>query len=327
MVRPRVLGILVALLLFQVMHEIPFGVLPISSNVEHCSHASLGNRTAVIRRNSSTTSSAGNPQFVFLMGTEGSGHHFWSTLIERSPNYARLRQLKLLGAAENITHQLFSKRQLDQSLFAGSPCHTDWNGTLLMEQTAQKLRFVAAKLPPNLTVPLNGIPSTKPVSGMISYPNFKSTEKCAGFRHPDVHLLQLACRDAQVSCHFILQYRDPMATLRSTTRKRKIHSVGYAIALYTSMYATLTFQLSTMTPSSLEFCWHYSDSHPSARLGTLLGYTTEEEFRMVFAKHYVPSNTTDVDTAVPQHQKVLLDSLLLAYEQLKSKCHDVLQSI
>jgi hypothetical protein len=318
------LGLLVALILLQMVHEITDGVFPIVSNVEHRSPLSWANRTAVKRRNASTTEP---PQFVFLMGTEGSGHHLWSSLIDQSPNLARLRQLNLLRAAESITHQLFSKRQLDQSLFAGSPCHEGWNGTSLIERTAHKLRFVANQLPPNLTVALNGIPTTKPISGMISYPNYKSNEKCAGFRHPDVRLLQLACQDAQVSCHFIVQYRDPIATVQSTTRKRKIHSVGYAIALYTAMYTTLTLQLGTMTPSSLEFCWHYSDSHPSTRLGTLLGYATEEEFRIVFAKHYVPSNITiDVDTVIPPHQTVLLDGLFVAYEQLKSKCQDVLQS-
>lgn len=325
MVRSSLLGLLVALLLLQVVHEITDGVLPTISIVEECSPLSLGNRTTGTPRNAST---AGTPQFVFLMGTEGSGHHLWSSLIEQSPNLARLKQLNLLGAAESITRQLFSKRELDKSLFAGSPCHDAWNGTSLIEQTAHKLRFVANQLPSSLTVPLNGIPTTKAVSGMISYPNYKSNEKCAGFRHPNVRLLQLACQDAQVSCHFILQHRDPIATLQSTTHKRKIHSVGYAIALYTAMYTTLTLQLETMTASLLEFCWHYSDSHPSARLGTLLGYATEEEFRNIFAQHYVPSNTTatDVDSVIPAHQKVLLDNLFVAYEQLKLKCQDVQQS-
>jgi hypothetical protein len=324
------------------MYEITDGVftqLPIDSNVEYCSQLSLGNRTAVTQRYSSTTGNPGNPgqpgssgnpdhpQFVFLMGTEGSGHHFWSTLIAQSPNYERLKQLKLLGATRNMTHLLFSRYQLDKSLFAGSPCHENWNSTVLLKQTARKLRFIGSKLPPNVTVPLNGLPTTLKLSGMISYPNFMSDDKCAGFRHPDVRLLQLACRDARVTCHFILQHRDPIATLRSTTRSRKFHSIGYAIALYTAMYTTLTLQLSTIAPSSaLEFCWLYSDEYPSARLGTLLGYTTEEEFRTAFAEHYVPANATHVTKLIPPHQRVLLDTMLVAYEQLVSKCHDIQQS-
>ena len=295
------------------------------------------NQTTVLRHTPTITD---HPQFVFLMGTEGSGHHLWSSLIEQSPNLATLKQLNLLEAAESITHQLFAKRQLEESLFAGSACHTDWNGTKLLEQTAHKLRFVANKLQRNsnnfttglITVPLNGIPSTKPTSGMMSYPNYKSNEKCAGFRHPDMRLLQQACSKASVSCHFILQYRDPMAILRSTTQKRKLHAVGYAIALYTAMLNTLTMQLlqlqrplsssSSSATTVVEFCWDYSNPRPSARLGSLLGYKTEEEFRIVFEKNYVPSSTTN-NNVVPKQYEMLLESLMSAHHQLQKTCHDM----
>jgi hypothetical protein len=315
--------LVVTLLVVQVVHQIIVEHLPIYSNLVIYSDLPLGNRTAGKHRILSTT---GNPQFVFLMGTEGSGHHLWSTLIVQSPNFARLKQLDLLGATENIIHQLFSENHLEESLFGGSPCRGAWNGTLLIERTAQKLRLVADKLPPNLTVPLNGIPSTNRLSGMLSYPNHASKRKCAGFRHPDVRLLQQACLDAQVSCHFILQYRDPSATLRSTTINRNYHTTGFAIALYTAMFTTLTLQLSSLTPSSLECCWYYGNSHPSARLGTLLGYTNEEEFRNAFAQHYVPSNSPEINTVVPQEHRIPFESLLVAYNLLKLKCHEMEQS-
>jgi hypothetical protein len=315
--------LVVTLLVVQVVYQVIVGYLPIYLNSANYSDSPLGNRNAVKQRNFSTT---GNPQFVFLMGTEGSGHHLWSTLIEQSPNFERLKQLNLLGATEDIIYQLFSNLHLDESLFAGSPCRADWNGTLMIERTAQKLRFVADRLPHNMTVPLNGIPSTNGLSGMISYPNHGSKRKCAGFRHPDVRLLQQACLDAQVSCHFILQYRDPSATLRSTTINRNFHSTGYAIALYTAMFTTLTFQLSSITPSSLECCWYYGNSHPAAQLGNLLGYTNEEEFRKAFAQHYVPSNSPDVNKGVPQEHRVPFEGLLVAYNLLKLKCHEMVQS-
>ena len=259
------------------------------------------------------------PQFVFLVGTEGSGHHLWSKLIEKSPNILRLRRLHLLPAAENITKQLFSRYDFGKSLFAGAACGKDWNGTYLVEQTAHKLKLVALNLSPKMSVPLNGLPETKPTSGMISYPNFRQPDHCDSFRHPELRLLERACQDAQVSCHIILQYRDPIATLRSTV-KRKMHSLGFAIALYTAMYQTLTMQLSSWPASSLQFCWDSTDPHPSARLGTLLGYTTDEEFRTAFAQTFIPTTNHTRADVVPPHFDMLLDGLLAAYDQLKTKC-------
>lgn len=256
-----------------------------------------------------------HPQFVFLMGTEGSGHHLWSHLVDISPNVKTLRDMNLIGEAESIAFQLFHKRDLTNSLFVGAPCVDDWNGTRLIELTAQKLQTLSTKLPQNVTVPLNGIPSTKRLSGMMSYPNYKSTEKCAGFRHPDVNLLQKACDTAQVTCHYIVQHRDPVALLHSTTQNRRMHSTGYAISLYTSMLNILQFQMSQVP---LEFCWNYNAGRPSARLGTLLGWK-HDEFDKVFEESYREPHAVN-DSFVPMEHRVSLDSLLVAHEQLKMAC-------
>ena len=264
-----------------------------------------------------------HPQFVFLMGTEGCGHHFWSTLVKQSPNIKRLKSLKLLEAARSISHQLFDIKNMKESLFAGSVCDAEWNGTKLLEQTAQKLRLVASKLPPDLTVPLNGIPT--PGTGMMSYPNFGDrNEICSPFRSPDMSLLQKACNMAHVSCHFIVQYRDPLAQLRSTVKKRHFHQMGYAIALYTATLNTLALQVSQL-PSAVEFCWDFSDPRPSARLGALLGYKTEKKFRTFFAKQFqapTVSKTNNSDV-VPKQYEMLMDSLMTAYRNLQKTCHDM----
>jgi hypothetical protein len=263
-----------------------------------------------------------HPQFVFLVGTEGSGHHLWYSLIAKSPNVQVLRNLGLLQASMNITVQLYSKNNLDKSLFAGPACDAKWNATYLVEQTAHKLRLVGKTLPPNTAVPLNGLPGTHYESGMISYPNFKRPAHCGDFRHPDLGLLERACREAQVSCHIILQYRDPLATLRSTTINRRLHAVGYAIALYTAMYQTVTMQLAASPASSLQFCWDSSDAHPPAQLGILLGYTTDEEFRAEFAQSFIPSSSTNLTRAdvVPPHLDLSFDGMLAAFNRLKAKC-------
>ena len=263
-----------------------------------------------------------HPQFVFLMGTEGCGHHFWSTLVKQSPNIKRLKCLNLLEAARSISHQLFDIKNMKESLFAGSACDAKWNGTKLLEQTAQKLRLVASKLPQNLTVPLNGIPTSG--AGMMSYPNFLRHEICDSFRSPDMSLLQKACNMAHVSCHFIVQYRDPLAQLRSTTLKREYHQVGYAIALYTATLNSLGLQVSQL-PSAVEFCWDFSDPRPSARLGALLGYETEEQFRTFFANEFqapTVSKTNNSDV-VPKQYEMLMDSLMTAYRNLQKTCHDM----
>jgi hypothetical protein len=261
-----------------------------------------------------------HPQFVFLVGTEGSGHHLWSTLIEKSPHFQALQKLTLIPAANNITFQLFSKLDLQRSLFAGAACDEHWNGTLLVEQTAQQMKLVASKLPSDITIPLNGITSSKRISGMMSYPNYRSTEKCAGFRHPDLSLLQQACDMANVACHYIVQYRDPIAILRSTVQNRGIHNMGYAIPLYSSMLSTIRFQMQNMPPDALEFCWDYNQGEPPAQLRALLGWKDRDEFATFFRQEYRPTSVGSQDKVVPNQYSVLLPSLLAAYEQLKATC-------
>lgn len=263
-----------------------------------------------------------HPQFVFLMGTEGSGHHFWAQLIFLSPNMKVIENMNLLSEAENITYQLFDKRDQEHSLFLGAPCSPQWNGARLIEQTARRLRDLADKLPSGVTVPLNGIPSTKVISGMISYPNLKSGSKCAGFRHADVDLLQQACDEAQVTCHYVLQYRDPLAVLRSTVITRHMHSMGYAIPMYTSMLSILRNQLSQLPESALEFCWNYDSPKAPVGLGKLLGWENEKEFSAFFERKFKPTVGNFSSKIVPNEYAVLLRSLLAAHEELKKMCRE-----
>ena len=263
------------------------------------------------------------PQFVFLMGSEGSGHHLWSRLIETSPNKVKLKKLCLQSHAEEVRRQLYTNRLLNLSLFAGSACHPQWNGTYLVQETARKLRLTAKKLPRNLTVPLNGVFEAMSVTGEMSYPNFNSPMTCTAFRYPNVQLLYEACKKAQVSCHIILQHRNPLATLHSTTVNRGYHTIGFAIALYTSMYAAITMQLSASSPNLLEACWDFNDANPSARLGTLLGYSSKE-FVKEFRKLFVQPRQVDREDVVPPHFEIPLRGLLAAYDQMVSKCLELL---
>jgi hypothetical protein len=269
-----------------------------------------------------------DPQFVFLMGTEGSGHHLWSSILEKSPNLEQIRSMGLQHALESIIFQLFDKRQLDQSLFAGSACDENWNGTLLVEQTSNKLRKLATQMPVNLTAPLNCLLSTRQISGMISYPNYKSNEKCAGFRHPDVRLLERACNMAKVVCHMIVQHRNPIATIRSTTIRRKLHTLGYAISLYTAMYAALDLQLSTLSSTAVELCWDYDNPKPLKTLGTLLGYKTNDEFETAFRESYVtPPNQPGNVFRIPTHLEIPFESLMAAYKKLLSTCEKINRAV
>jgi hypothetical protein len=48
------------------------------------------------------------------------------------------------------------------------------------------------------------------------------------------------------------------------------------------------------------------DHGPSARLGSLLGYKTEEEFRTVFENNYVLSSTVTNNNVVPKQYEITI---------------------
>jgi hypothetical protein len=312
--------LLIALPLFL---EIPLSL----QKTEPCLHdLSIGNQhqseegmQRSVYRDSAPTR---NPNFVFVLGTEGSGHHLWALLIEHSPHLKTLIELGLLEEAQRVSYQLYDKLNLRRSLFGGAPCDQDWNGTLVLEQTAHKLKILGEKLPLNVTVPLNGLVGTGLTSGMMSYPNFKKGDTgCVPLRYPNVLLLHKACQQARVSCQFIVQYRDPLAVLRSTVEKRTMRPLGYSMMLYSSMLTAIRAQLQRLPRQVVQLCWNYDDAWPSPQLGALLGWTNTTDFWRAFSGLYNVSRRAKWQ--LPPHYSVLLDDLLAAHEELKGACLDL----
>ena len=272
------------------------------------------------------------PDFVFLVGIEGSGHHLWQALIEASPNYRTLQKLDLVNDAQELTKQLYNRFDLDTSLF-GAACNLDgkWNGTAIIEQTASKLRDLSNKLKKTdrpsgasaakVTVPLNGIPGTNKASGMMSYPNFSTADtKCSPLRNPSLNMLYAACTKAGVLCQHIVQHREPFATIRSTAVKRRFHKRTFATNLYAAMSEVVIGQM-VMFPDRLATCWSYGP--PPKRVQNLLGWTDPAEFEKDFAQVYTPPAVQKAGGVVPERLEALMSHPILVHGRLKDTCKSI----
>lgn len=266
------------------------------------------------------------PQFVFLVGIEGSGHHLWQTLIENSPVFRELQQNEdALERAKQVSYQLFDKNNLENSLF-GFPCATttttqqQWNATQVVQETVSKLQaaVVAAAAPNHIgSIPLNGLPNTNPKSGMISYPNYSRRDNvCGPLKFPSLDLLQRACRDAGVTCGYIFQFRNPISVLLSTTKKRNQHPLNYAIQLYTAMLHVIAGQYQDLGGG---LCWDYDRGMPPEQVGIWLGWKSEHGFREAFEQLYrkrpIPSSQE-----IPEESRPLLDAMFQAQARLEQIC-------
>jgi len=295
-------------------------------------------------------------RFVFFVGLEGVGHHFWKNAMDTSPLSQRLEELqivpfKVVQASLYSTH-LQSCRN---GIFSTNECINDMKsknktGQLPLDMVQAKKNLAnalkklsdVAQFPPEAStnasratvenpvyIPLNIYKSRQ----MMSYPNFLGTNRI--YQYPQIDLLSKTCKMANVTCDLVYLYRNPYSVVLSTTKNRDFNdNIASAIQLYTVMLSILHYQLET-NPHAVAGCWDYDSvlptdeddimqirQHESVR--DILGWKhnissyTESLSSIYSAKK--PMNETEKEAIVPLQHQPLMDSLIEIHDHVVDLC-------
>jgi len=235
--------------------------------------------------NSSTmtmTNSTGSIRFIFVVGLEGTGHHFYGSVVKASPGLHHLK--KVLKADFSDTKQI-QFALWNQKKFTGL-----WNihaclkpkdicqRTTIEERKAlatQRLVNSMKQLEDHINarlllsdshqpmqgqfvVPLNTAVSELPI-GQMSYPNFLRPSRKEN--NPQLDTLYDACTLAKVDCRHVYIYRDPLQILLSTTVKRRYNEdLSMGVDLYEGILRkTILPQLTTFQEHSLGCAGFYEE--------------------------------------------------------------------
>jgi hypothetical protein len=161
--------------------------------------------------------------------------------------------------------------------------------------------------------------------GQVSYPNHNG--ECRKLNYPNLDLLYQACDMAQVDCEHVYVYRDPLAVLKSTTRRSWNPSVLPAMHLYISHLNILYAQLSTHAQRTAG-CWGVLEADATwtevwTPLHKLLGWSDTEEFRQVFDELYKPPGNltqTERQRLAPSKFDPYLQSFYRAHKDVIALC-------
>ena len=289
------------------------------------SHKILNNTVKVYleRRNKVT--------FLLVLGVEGTGHHLFSDLYNKSV----FNKNKVNEVLNKYPIPVFNGIDKSQAIWS-APCSLDKqpNGTILLQEFINRLQKVDSELAntEGVVVPLNGIfihgheEMYGGYQGMGSYGMLSGD--CKVLQYPDVDLTYAACATAGVECKHIVVYRDPYSVIRSTTMKRHFSSTYRQIKLMTTMLDVLNTHILSHQ-DELYACWNYNqgiDSEQTRNIGNLLGWDTED-FIDIYSNLFIKSEPlTDKQRKViiPPELQPFMDTMVRSMERVKNNCLSVL---
>mmetsp|Transcript_24522 Transcript_24522/g.56050 ORF Transcript_24522/g.56050 Transcript_24522/m.56050 type:complete len:368 (-) Transcript_24522:983-2086(-) len=276
-------------------------------------------------------------RFLFVMGTEGSGHHLFLDLYGRSPAKTYLESIGL-HPEKNLGPLLYSYRSEAAGLFSSAvtPGRKQENfpdGVALFDAVVAEMRAVGSAVrdarstatPPasRWSVPVNCIEpdpkGTTLVTGMMSYPNFGAPSRA--MQYPDLRSLYAACDEAGVACEHVFLHRDPHAVVRSTTMKRVFEiRKHFTMRVYDAMLSVMAVQLMQF-PDRLAGCWDFDSGEGADVVGEALGWSESQEaggefrgvFDKVFKKQTKEMTEEERNRIVPPSVKVYMDTLMETY--------------
>ena len=302
---------------------------------------------------STNNNSNHGPTFVFIIGIEGTGHHFIYELLSKSPNKKYLTELGICGQKGDRQKGKTSDLYKLSALLSNAH-HT---GVFDMPSTAKKgidaaghyikiiellktmhQKFNDKRPQKNDTfyIPINANACAS--ASMISYPNF--TGKDRPLQNFNLDMFYNACTDANVDCKHIYIYRDPYDVLKSTTTKRHFNEdTFHGIKLYTSELQQIHSQMISYPDHNLG-CFGFLDvnGHTSnvdwTRFGNLFGWKDRRRAKN-YRRHTEEMKHTHKPVAmsdakklqlVPQHLKPLMQSFEAIHNRVKDLCYSTLES-
>lgn len=279
-------------------------------------------KTALI---SSSTSYNSAVTIFFIIGIEGTGHHFVSILLKDSPYMYMLRELGWCEGETPLTDGL----QLIKAM--GPEEHFDKlvKGMKEMDQVFKThLQGKQVDTPINVAINANGCHDR-----MISYPSGLGSGRM--LNHPNIDILYDACKHAQVNCKHIYIYRDPYDVIVSTVKKRKMNSDVYeAIRTYTLMLHYIYSQLSRHSDKTA-LCFGPLDVHGHERredwdkFGSIFGWSSADDFRAFvnannLKKSPSPLSKSEKRKLIPGRKHVFMNAYMDIHEKVIDLCYSSL---
>lgn len=309
----------------------------------------------------SSDNNGDGPTFVFVMGTEGTGHHFINSLLAQSPNMKKMKQIGVCasggkGELHTLSSQFFNtgnegrlfnpnKRQRGEidadrhyELIVDTlqSIRTKFNDMRKQEeQQINENESSSATVAPSSKTPfhiaINANSCGRPT--MMSYPNLPGPDR--SLQNFNLDIFYNACNDAHVQCKHIYIYRDPYDVIKSTTINRVHNSNVYdAIRLYTSVMQQIHSQMISNLDHNIG-CFGFLDAkgyqlqQDWERFGMLFGWTTLNSFmthvKSIQKKDKVPitpmSDEMKMELVPPR-----LSVLMRAFEDVHKRVHDLCYS-
>ena len=276
-------------------------------------------------------------RFVLFLGLEGTGHHFWQSLIKESPSYENLRELKVHPQyTKNLTRNLYRHKKKRWKGIWSATCNwedTDPapNVTAIHEELVTTLRAIDTHVETKrvgdknnrtpLLVPVNFLGGGNEF-GVMSYPSFLLP--CRTLSYPNLFVWYQACAAAGVLCQHVYVFRNPHSVIKSTTENRLFNKNKLeAIHLYTTQLHLLHSQLLAF-PDRLVGCWNYdaalSSEHWKEEIDPLLEFNEEKSFGNVLKTVYRPRKPL-----TESEKKALVPSEINAYMDSMTQLHKILQ--
>lgn len=290
------------------------------------------------------------PTFVFVMGTEGTGHHLINSLLAQSPNMKKMKQIGVCasgtGELHTLSSQFFSTRnegrlfnpnkrqreELDASQHYATivdtlqSIRTKFNDMQIQEQHINESKSSAKA---TFHIAINANSCGRPT--MMSYPNLPGPDR--PLQNFNLDIFYNACNDAHVKCKHIYIYRDPYDVIKSTTINRAHNSNIYdAIRLYTSVMQQIHSQMISHLDRNLG-CFGFLDAkgyqleQDWERFGMLFGWTSFDSF----VTHAKSVQKKDAPTPMSDEMKMKLiparlSVLMRAFEDVHKRVNDLCYS-
>jgi len=271
-------------------------------------------------------------RFMFLLGTEGSGHHLFKSLYNKSPVKHFLHKVGV--TPEDISLILWNQQNKKQGLFSSVFAPSEnVDGDVIFRKLVNSLKAVDARIrsssvlppPAGWSVPMNSISKENNKTGMMSYPNFGGEAKSLQF--PDLSALNAACEEARVECEYVILHRNVYETLHSVLRRDFYTSMLRATKTFSSMVALITVDMLKF-PEKIAGCWDAVGGEGVGVVARRLGWDPDEDvWRATWGEYNSTKSMTlgEQDKVVPKNKLVYVDSLIASQKVMVNNCHRLLE--
>ena len=305
--------------------------------------------------------------FVFVVGLEGTGHHFINALLGYSPNMNKMKELGICspnnmneGELNQLSSQLFKVDNREGSTGIFNPpesvtAEEDYFDAGTKYATiVEKLKRIqqiyndhkheyeeelggmpSSHQPRMINIAINANSCNAPT--MVSYPTFQGNGR--SLQVPNMGIIYNACIDAKVQCSHIYLYRDPYDVLKSTTLKRPMNSnIINGIRLYTSVMQQIHSQMISYPHNNMG-CFGFLDKHGSQRtddwerFGQIFGWGEDQEAFMTIVRDInrksSPSlmSMTEMEQLVPSRLDVLMEAFIDIHNRVVDFCYSSLEEV